>query len=137
MFNIITGINEWKTLKHISCGCKYRFDERKCNSDQWWNNNECRFEYKKRHVCEKKYVWKPSTYSCENGKYLASIVDNSAIMCDEMIELYNDETKKIPTNFNKEKTTCKMQNFYILLAFFLITITLLIGVSISCYLVNY
>ena len=29
--NIITGINESKTLtKHVSCKCKYKFDGRKC-----------------------------------------------------------------------------------------------------------
>ena len=32
VFNMITGINESKTLtKHISCECKCKFDERKCN----------------------------------------------------------------------------------------------------------
>ena len=42
MLNIITGINESNTLtKHISCEWKYKFDERKCNSDQWWNNDKC------------------------------------------------------------------------------------------------
>ena len=42
MLNMITGINELKTLtKHISCECKCRFDGRKCNSDQWWNNEKC------------------------------------------------------------------------------------------------
>ena len=41
MFNIITGINEWKTLtKHISCNYKCKFDERKCNSHQCWNNHK-------------------------------------------------------------------------------------------------
>ena len=31
---MITGINESKTLtKHISCECKWKFDERKCNPD--------------------------------------------------------------------------------------------------------
>ena len=35
MFNMITGINESKTLsKHLSCEWKCRFDGRKCNSDQ-------------------------------------------------------------------------------------------------------
>ena len=35
VFNVITGINELKTLtKHISCECKYKFDGRKCNSDR-------------------------------------------------------------------------------------------------------
>ena len=35
------------------------------------------------------------------------------------------------------KKDCKSQNFYILLAFLLITITLLIAVSIYCYLIKY
>ena len=35
-------INEPKTLaKHISCKCKCKFDGRKCNSNQKWNNNKC------------------------------------------------------------------------------------------------
>ena len=34
VFNMITGINESKTLtKHISCECKCIFDKRKWNSD--------------------------------------------------------------------------------------------------------
>ena len=49
-----TGINELKTLtKSISCEFKCKFDRRKCNSDQWWNNDKCLFECKKRHLCEK------------------------------------------------------------------------------------
>ena len=33
-FNTIKRINELKTLtKHISCECKWRFDEIKCNSE--------------------------------------------------------------------------------------------------------
>ena len=47
MFNMIAGINEFKTLtKQRSCECKCRSDGRKCNSDQWWNNEECRCECK-------------------------------------------------------------------------------------------
>ena len=38
VFNMITGINESKTL---SCKDKCKFDGRKCNSSQRWNNNEC------------------------------------------------------------------------------------------------
>ena len=35
VFNMITGINESKTLtKHISCKCKCKFDGRKINSNQ-------------------------------------------------------------------------------------------------------
>ena len=37
----------------------------------------------------------------------------------------------------KKNITCRTQNFYILLAFLLITIALLIAVSIYCYLIKY
>ena len=57
-------------------------------------------------------------------------MDNSSIICDEVIELYDEEIKTIPTNFNEKKVTCKMQNLYILLAFLLDTIELLIVVTI-------
>ena len=139
--NMITGINESRTLtKHISCECKCKFDGRKCNSDQWWNNGKCRCEYKKRHVCEKDYFWNPATSSCESRKYLASFKDDSAIMCDEIIESCKEDAggkSYDKTNFNKKKATFKAQNFYILLAFLLITIALLIAVSIYFYLIKY
>ena len=34
-------------------------------------------------------------------------MDDSVIMCDEIIESYDEETKTIPTNFNEKKATCK------------------------------
>ena len=71
---MITGINESKTLtKYISCKCKYKFDERKYNSNQQLNNDKCRCECQKHHTCEKEYIWNPSTCACEYGKYLVSI----------------------------------------------------------------
>ena len=87
VFNMITGENESKILtKDISCKCKYIFDRKNCHSDQWWNNDKCLYEFKKRHVCEKDYIWNPATCSCQNGKYLASIIDDSAITYDEVID---------------------------------------------------
>ena len=62
--------------------------------------DKCRCECKKIHVSKKDYVWNPTTCCCENGKNLASIMDNSAIMCDEVIQSYNEKAKTIPTNFN-------------------------------------
>ena len=47
---------------------------------------ECLCECKKCHACEKDCIWNPGTCSCQNGKYLASIMDDSAITCDEIIE---------------------------------------------------
>ena len=86
MFSLITGINESKTLtRHISYECKCKVDGTKCNSNQQWNNNKCWCECKKHHICEKVYIWNASTSICENGKYLASIMDDSVITCDEVI----------------------------------------------------
>ena len=93
-------INEWKTLKRISCECIY--DGKKCNSNQWWNNNKCHCEFKK-HICEKDYVWNPATCNSENRKYLASIMDDWMIMCDEVLKSYDEEIKTISTNFNEKK----------------------------------
>ena len=127
---MITGINELKTLtKHISCECKCKFDGRNCNSDKWWNNDKRRCECKK-DICEKDYICNPSTCICKNGKYLGSIMDHSAIICDEIIE------ETVPTYSNENKPTFKTQNFYILLAFLSTTIALLIAVSVYCYLIK-
>ena len=101
IFNMIKGINESKTLKkHISCECKYKFDGRKCNSNPKWNNDKCWYECKKYHICKKDYIWNPSTCSSENGKYLASIIDDSVFPCSEIIDA---EAKTIAKNFNEKK----------------------------------
>ena len=72
---------------------------------------------KKHHICEKDYVWDPATCNCENRKYLASILDDSVIMCDKVIGSYDEEIKTITTDFNEKNITWKAQNFYILLVF--------------------
>ena len=41
------------------------------------------------------------------------------------------------TNLIEKKAICKAQSFYIVLAFLLITVTLLIAVRIYCYLIKY
>ena len=92
---------------------------------------------KKHHICEKDYVWNPAICNFENGKFLARIMDNSVIKCDKVIESYEEEIKTIPTNFNEKNVTRKTQSLYVLLAFLLITIALLITVSIYCYLIKY
>ena len=40
-------------------------------------------------------------------KYLPSIIDDSAIMCDKVIGTYNEETKTIPPSFNEKKQPVK------------------------------
>ena len=56
-------------------------------------------------------------------------------MCDEIKDLEKKQT--ILTNFNERNAICKTQNFYILLAFLLITTALLIAASIYCSLTKY
>ena len=67
VFNMIKGINESKTLtEYISCECKCKFDDRKCNPNQNCNNDKCRCEcknLKEHHVCEKYYIWNLVTCS--------------------------------------------------------------------------
>ena len=138
MFIMITEMNKSKNLtKDISCKCKCRFDWKKRNIDQLWNDNKCWYECKKLHVREKDYIWNPSICGCKSGKYLASIMDGSAITCDEVIDSCQEETKTVSTNSNEKKAICKVQSFYVLLVFLLITIVLLIFVSIYCYLIMY
>ena len=62
---------------------------------------------KKRHVHERDQIWNLASCSFENGKYLASITDNSVNMCNEIIE---EETKTVTTNFNEKNKTKKTQS---------------------------
>ena len=91
----------------------------------------------KRHICKKYYIWNPAPCSCENEKYLASIMDESAVTCDEIIDVnaeansnnevksYEKKTKIIPNN-----KICETKSFHISPGFLLITIALLIAVII-------
>ena len=66
-------------------------------------------------------------------------MDDSAIMCDEVVcdKVIWWRNKNYFCKFQCKNIICKAQNFYILLAFLLATMVLLIAVSIFCYLINY
>ena len=68
-------------------------------------------------MSKKDYIWNPVTYSCENSKYLANIIDNSVIICDQII----DATKAVPRKMFLTKSNSV--NFYILKTFFLMIIS--------------
>ena len=103
VLNMITGIKKMKTLttKHISCEYRYKFDARKYNSNQKWNNDKCWCECKKRHICVKDYIWNPAPCNCEIAKYLANIIDDLVITCDEIRDA--QKTKNVTANFNEQK----------------------------------
>ena len=52
----------------------------------------------------------------ENGKYLANIMYESVITCNEVIESFDQKAKTVSTNFNEKRATCVILNFYILIA---------------------
>ena len=62
-------------------------------------------------MCEKDFTWNPAICSCENGKYLVNVMDDSVITRDEILE----ETKTLPTNFNERKQPVKRKTsiFYL------------------------
>ena len=69
------------------------------------------------------------TCSYKNSKYVGNMIGNSVVECDEII----DTTKTIPPKSTSTKNVpikSTLTNFYILLAFLLITIALLIAVNI-------
>ena len=80
VFDMITGINESRTLtKHTSCKWKCKFDVRKCNLNQKWNNDKfgCECKNPKEHrVCEEGYFWNAAICSCKNGKNAAAKMVN-------------------------------------------------------------
>ena len=74
-----------------------KLDGTKSTSNQWWSNGKCWREGKKHNIYQQEYV--PSKCICENGKYLASVIVDSAIICNEVKDA-DDETKTFPTTFN-------------------------------------
>ena len=69
----------------------------------------------------KRLICNPATFSFENGKYLASVIEDSVITSDKILE----ETETVATNFNLKIAICETKKIYISLAFLLITISLL------------
>ena len=61
----------------------------------------CWCNRKKHHICKKFDIWNPATCSCKNDRYLASIIDNSVITCEEITDVdaksYDEETKTVTT----------------------------------------
>ena len=74
-----------------------------------WNNDKCCYKCKnpkKDRVSKKDYIWNIALQSRENDKHLASIIDDSVITCDEIIDAeansYDEETKIVTTNYNEK-----------------------------------
>ena len=58
-------------------------------------------------MCKKDYSWNPSTYICRISRYLKSIVNNSAIACDEIKNVVDSGNV---TNTASISVTCTVLN---------------------------
>ena len=70
------------------------------------------------------FFFNPVTYSCKYGKYAEAFIGDSVVICNEII----NTIKTVPTKSTSPKAVLKIStstNFYILLAFLLITIAYL------------
>ena len=98
VFNMLARINETrKVVWHETCKCVCRLTSAICNDKQDWNANKCVCQCKEdlvsKLVCEKGYMWNPSTRACECDKYceVAQYLDYCECMCrkkliDDLIE---------------------------------------------------
>ena len=144
VFVMITRIYEAKkSVKNISFDCKCKFNSTKCNSYQKWNNDTCQCECKRYYACKKDYSWNPNTCICENSKCLKRIADESAIECNEIINVMDsvstNVTNTIPTNVANTVSTnsgdkkVKYKIDCYILHTFLLVIILLFIIAIICY----
>ena len=78
-------------------------------------------------MCKKLYNWNRTTCICMNGKYLRSIIDNSVIMCDEIINTVRNVSTTVTSNLSTDFKT----DSYTLHIVLLLTI-LLLEISIIC-----
>ena len=140
-FNLITNKTDAKTVtKHISCDFKCKFNSKKCNSNQKWNNETCQWKCKNYRKCKNYYSWNPTTGICENSKYLKSIGHTSVIKCDENIAVMDivstKMTNAVATNVTSTASinchNIKVRVCYVLHTVLLMIILLLIIIT-NCY----
>ena len=66
-------------------------------------------------------IWNTATCSCKYGKYLGSIIDDSVITCDEIIDTetkpYDEQTKTV-TKKNEKEQPVKHKIFIFCLSFY-------------------
>ena len=60
-------------------------------------------------ICATKVFWNTATCNCENSRHAESVIEDSGITCDEILETTKNNvtktglTKSIPTNFSKKR----------------------------------
>ena len=141
VFNLLTRINETrKIVWHETCKCVCRLTSIICNDRQEWNENKCRCECKEdlvsKLVCDKGYIWNPSTSSCEYDRYCETgqYLDYKNYVCrkkitDDLIEQCNnivDIENKHNTLSKKNDESSSNIHFILFIVFFVLFILFLV-----------
>ena len=86
-------------------------------------------------MCQRSYIWNPATCSCKNGNYLGSIIDDSVITCDEIINaadsVLTNVISTVSKNFYNKKVRYKMYCY--IMHVVLLVIILLFMIAMICY----
>ena len=95
----------------------------------------CQFEFKNYNKCKKDYSWNPRSCVCENSKYSKHIVNDSRIVCDEIIYVMYIVLTNVTSTASKNSDDKKIRykvDCYILDTVLLVIILLFI-IAIICY----
>ena len=86
---MITGKNKFKILIDISCECTCKFDERKCNSNQKWNNDKCRCECKKHNICNLINSVTKNSYGYDEKQMKIKLDSDDKLSLNKTIEIHS------------------------------------------------
>ena len=107
VFNLMSRTNENKFIEwHESCKCICRLNPIVCNNKQWWNKNNCRYEWKKlidKETCDKGFIWNPSNCECKCDKScnIGEYLDYSNCKCRK--KLFSPLIEECTENINETK----------------------------------
>ena len=142
VFNMMARINETrKVVWHETCSC---LTSAICNDKQDWNANKCVRECKEdlvnKLLCDKGYMWNPSTCSCEcdkyceAGKYLdyrecvcrKKLIDDLIEQCTTVVDIeINKGTDLVNISSDSVNRSSSSSNIYLLLFVTVLVIALL------------
>ena len=98
-------------LRIESAPLSFEFNSTICNSNQKWKNDIYANARAKIMVSAKKYyIWNPSTCISENSKCLEIILDDSKIVCDEIINFTDGVSTNVTNIISTNVTSTVLTN---------------------------
>ena len=61
---------------------------------------------------KKDYIWNPATCTCKNGKYVVSVIGDSVITCDEIIEATKSTSNRNRSSKKYFKKSCSNKKYF-------------------------